>query len=209
MAIEAPEHVPSVAQHNPWQFSLRRMFVATTALAMLFGLAKWGGWIESDAVVYLAIAVLAAVFWRAARQALLGACTILGAAWLVLVLSEVSFGSSSGRGCYKQGVWIFSPLLLFSSAVFLRVVVRVPVWRLVGSLVLIELFITAIIVYTYGCSTLLQALATEYREGVVDHFLMWFPEQRWYIAAPWLLGIVVGEAVVRRRKSGGAPPQEV
>ena len=91
---------------------------------------------------------------------------------------------------------------------FLRLCARATAWSLVASLVMIELFITAVIIYTYGCPTLFQALTPEYREGVFHHFLTWFPEQRWYIAAPWLLGIVVGETVTRLRKpSSGASEQ--
>ena len=62
-----------------YQFSLRRMFIATTAVAAVFGLAVWGGWVHSDAVVYLSIAVVAAVFSSIARRTLLGGCVILGA----------------------------------------------------------------------------------------------------------------------------------
>ena len=80
-----------------YQFSLRRMFIATTAVAAVFGLAVWGGWVHSDAVVYLSIAVVAAVFSSIARRTLLGGCVIL-ALWLSFVLGGMLFGDHSLEG---------------------------------------------------------------------------------------------------------------
>ena len=74
------------------RFSLRRMLAATTGVAAVFGLAAWGGWVRSDAVAYLSIAVVAAVFSPAARRVLLGGCVILGTFWLAMVLGEIAFG---------------------------------------------------------------------------------------------------------------------
>jgi hypothetical protein len=192
-----------------WQFSIRQMFAAITGIAILLGWASWGGWVQSDAVVYLSIAVLAGVFLRTARRCLLGACTILGTCFLVGFMSECVFGPTGDRiGVDLRAVWIFA-LVSLSFAVLLRVFTRATAWSLVGSLLLIELFLVAIIIYTYGCPMLHCALAAKYREGVVDHFLIWFPEQRWYIAAPWLLGIAIGEIIVRRRKPSGGGRQVV
>ena len=61
-----PENPKPARELTRCQFSLRRMFIATTAVAILFAFAAWGGWVKSDAVVYLAIAVLTGVFWCAA-----------------------------------------------------------------------------------------------------------------------------------------------
>ena len=202
-----PENPKPARELTRCQFSLRRMFIATTAVAILFAFAAWGGWVKSDAVVYLAIAVLTGVFWRAARHALIGAGMILGACWLAAFLAE-SISHYPGRTFDPRAVWIFAPLV-FSSAALLRACARANVWSLLGSLLLIELFIVAIIIYTYGCPMLHCALAAEYREGVFHHFLECFPEQRWYIAAPWLLGIVVGEIILRRRKPSGGERQAV
>jgi hypothetical protein len=118
-----------------------------------------------------------------------------------------SFLFGSGR-TEQTDVWIFAPLVIFS-AVLLRAYIRADGWSLLGSLLLIELFIVAIIIYTYGCPMLHYALAAEYREGVFHHFLEYFPEQRWYIAAPWLLGIVVGEVIVRCRKPSSSQSERV
>jgi hypothetical protein len=202
------------SQENPtlsrrWQFSLRQMFAAITGIAILLGCATWGGWIKSDAVVYLSIAILAGVFSRAARRCLLGACTILGTCFLVGFMSEYVFGPTGDRvGVDPRAVWTFALVSLYFAAL-LRVFTRATAWSLIGSLLLIELFIVAIIIYTYGCRMLHCALAAKYREGVFDHFLIWFPEQRWYIAAPWLLGIVAGEITVRRQKPSGGGGQRV
>ncbi len=185
------------------------MFVAITAVAILFGLAAWGGWVKSDAVVYLAIAVLAGVFWRAARHALIGTVMILGALWLTAFLAELIFSPSRGGSDNLRFIWIFTPLVL-SSAVILRTWLRATAWSLIGSLVLVELFIAAVIIYLWGGSILLQTIATEYRDSTFRSFLsMHFSEQRWYIATPWLLGIAVGEIIVRRRKPSGGEPQAV
>jgi hypothetical protein len=208
MATAVPANRESPKGHR-WQFSLRQMFVAITGVAILLGWASWGGWVKSDAVVYLAIAVLAGVLSRAARRCLLGACTILGTCVLVGFMSEYVFGPTGDRvGVDLRAVWIFALVSLYFAAL-LRVFTRATAWSLMGSLLLIELFIVAIIIYTYGCPTLHCALVAKYREGVFDHFLTWFPEQRWYIAAPWLLGIVVGEIIVRRRKTSGGQRQAV
>jgi hypothetical protein len=200
MAKAHTESATSLPERSRRQFSLGRIFVATTAVAILISLASWGGWVKSDAVVYLSIAAVAGVFWSAARRALLGACAILGAIWLAGFFSDFVFGQPPGRFIAPPGaIWIFEALMA-ALAASLRLYTRANALSLVASLMLIELLIVAIIVYTYGCSTLFQALESEHRPWVFRHFLTWFPEQRWYIVAPWLLGIVAGEILARTRK---------
>ena len=204
--MDLPSEENPTPAPSRWQFSLRQMFAATTAVAILFGVAASGGWVQSDAVVYLAMAILTGVFWRAARHALIGAGMIVGAFCLAEWVAESI--SPSAAMFHPWVVWIFPPLV-FSSAAFLRACTRATIWSLIGSLVLIELFIVAGIIHRSGCPTLFQALTAKYREDVFNDCLDYFPGQRWYIAAPWLFGIVVGEIIARRRKPSGDEPQRV
>jgi len=185
---------------NPhrWQFSLRQMFAAITGIAIVFGLAAWGGWVKSDAVVYLSIAVLIDVLLRATRSALLGACVILGAFWIAIILPQLVFGPGN-----PESVWIFFVLTMASSGL-LRMYTRASVWSLLTSLVLIEILIGAVVVYEYGCPTLFQSFAAEKRAYVFQHFRDSFPSvaEHLLIAGPWLAGIVLGTIFARWRKSG-------
>ena len=183
---------------KPWQSSLLRMFVATTLVALVFACAAWGGWVKSDAPVYLAIAVLAGVFSATARWALLGAFAILTSFWIAASLSGLIFGPN-GRSLDPRSAWIFAALLVVSAAL-LRVCGRSGAVPFLASLLLIELFIAAVVIYTYGHSTLFAGFATEDRQYLIQHFRRHFCEQRWYIVAPWLLGIAVGEAIGGLRK---------
>jgi hypothetical protein len=190
-----------------WRFSLRQMFVAVAGIAILFGWVTWDGWVKSDAVAYLSIAFLASVFSRGARRAVVGACVIFVAFLFSAFLADFVFGPHC-RAINPLAllVWAFVPIL-FLSAVVLRLYARATVWSLLGSLILIELYIAAMIIYSCGCITLFQALASEYH--VLNRFPEKFPEQRWYIIAPWLLGTVAGEIIARRRKPSSGVPQEI
>ena len=180
------------------QFTLCRMFVAMIAVAILFGVAAAGGWVKSDTVVYLTIAIIAGVFSRAARRALLGACTILAAFWLALFLGDMAFGLH-GRSVDPRAAWIFAGLLV-AAAVFLRLCTRASALSLVASLILVELFVIAVLIYLYGCPTLFSVLTVEDRTAFFVWLRMHFVEQRWYIAAPWLIGVVLGEIVASRQR---------
>jgi hypothetical protein len=221
MADAPLESMTSTPGRRPWQFSLRQMFAATTGVAILLGWAAWGGWIKSDAVVYLSVAVLAGVFSRNARQSLLGACILLAVIWLTGALNHLS--RIYGLGCnfgpddneLTLGALCRSALLVFCVAVFLRTNSHFSRRLLVASLVLIELFVAAVIIHAageiYSCSTLYEALgfksgvSSVHQSVIRDHtryyLLSRYPGQVLYIVAPWLLGIAAGEIVARRRKS--------
>jgi hypothetical protein len=199
MADAPLESMASTRGPRPSDLRLRKMLVALMAVAILFGLATWGGWVKRDAVLYLSVAVVAVVFSSAARHTLLGVWAIFMSFCLGLILADIIFGRYPVANVNPRSVWLFTPLLL-SSAAFLRGYTRATAWSLVISLVLIELFIVAVPIYGHGCSTLFQALAPEYREKVFKSLQDLFPIQRWYIVAPWLLGIVAGEVILRRRK---------
>jgi hypothetical protein len=189
------------------------VFAAITGIAILLGWASWGGWVKSDAVAYLSIAVLAGVFSLVARQCLRGACIVVGVIWLTGILDYLErdpiYGSFDYRVVSLATIWS-SSLFLLCSAAFLRAHSRISVWMLVASLVLVELFIAARLLYfSGGWSTLYETLAPKSQNGVHGAFIaqmnrvfltMRFRDQRWYIAAPWLLGIAIGEIIARRRK---------
>ena len=202
MGAACPE--PSRSQEiRCWQFSLRQMLAATTAVDTVLGLAVWGGWVRSDAVVYLSIAVVVAVFSSTARRALLGGCVILGTFCLAMVLGEIAFGPSGRFTPNPLSFWIFAGLLTLS-AMILRRFTKAGAFSLAASLVLAEVFAAIAIVYTYGCPTLFQAFQGEHRESVLRHLLIWFPIfPQWLIVAPWLIGIALGELLNRHKKGGG------
>ncbi len=205
MSVEPIEENAATPERSRWQFSLRRMFVATTAVAVSFSLAAWGGWIKSDAVVYLSIVVLAGVFSSFARRAIFGACVILGEFWLSAILGSSFFDIPPGRSSFPgpQLFWIIFACLLAISATILRLYTRATAISLVASLLLAEIFTAAVVIYFYGLPTLFQALAAENRRYVFVHFRGNFPMvEQLFIVVPWLLGIALGEFVARRRKSG-------
>jgi hypothetical protein len=202
-----------------WQFSLRRMFVATTAVAILFSLASWGGWVKSDVVVYLSAAVLAGVFSRNARRCLLRACVLLGIIYLTALLEHLMrpprFGLSVGDVDRLEPCSTVS--LVFCLAVFLRAYSRAKIWSLAGALVVAELLIMAAIFgmlrRNYGCSTLCDlcfgsAVPSKGPEEFTRS-LFWaqFADQRWYIVAPWVFGVAVGETLTRVRHIGRSRPR--
>ena len=78
MSVDPIEENAATPERSRWQFSLRRMFVATTAVAVVFSVAAWGGWAKRDAAVYLAIAVLAGIFWPARTTCPAGGVRHLG-----------------------------------------------------------------------------------------------------------------------------------
>jgi hypothetical protein len=204
MAITPPENTPSPPERSRWQFSLRQMFAAVTGVAIVFALAAWGGWIKSDAVIYLSLAVLIGVFLPITRWALSGACATISAFWLALLLGHIFFGLGLGPlRATPESIWIFFLLIVTSSGA-LRVYTRVSVWSLLVSLVLIEVLIGAVVIYTYGCPTLFQAFAAEHRAGVFQDLCGNFPPLGVHllIAGPWLSGIVLGTIFLRWRKSG-------
>lgn len=199
-----PEDPKASQELERYQFGLRRMLAATMALAAVFGLAAWGGWVRSDAAVYLSIAAVAAVFSSGARRALLGACVIIGALWLAMFLGGMVFGMH-GRGCDPRSFWIFAGFLT-ASAVILRLYTKACVFSLVASLVLAETFAAIVIVYTYGRPTLFQAFANEDRAYVLQHLRNNFVLiQQWLIVVPWLAGIVLGWFFARNRKGRQRP----
>jgi hypothetical protein len=66
--------------------------------------------------------------------------------------------------------------------------------------------VSASMIYSCGCTMLFQAISSEHQEHVLNFFPEKFPEQRWYVVASWLLGIAIGEIVVRVRKPSSTPP---
>ena len=126
MAATPPANTGSPNDHR-WQFSLRQLFAAITGIAILLGWALWGGWVRSDAVVYLSIAVLAGVFSCAARQGLIGAGAILAALWLTGVMTGVASGPSYLNPSMEirvdslkpASLWLTVPLVFYLAA-FLR-----------------------------------------------------------------------------------------
>lgn len=204
MDLASPEN--PTPTRSRWQFSLRQMFAATTGVAIVFALAAWGGWVKSDAVVYLSLAVLVGEFVRATRWALMGAGTIIGAFWLAVLLGHIIFGPGVGpHHMTPEAVWIFFVLILASSGL-LRMYTNASTWSLLVSLVLIEIFIGAVVVYSYGCPTLFQAFASDNRGSVLWHFRETFPpaDIHLLVAAPWLAGIIFGKIVARNRNASGA-----
>ena len=205
---DANESEQSAPASGRWQFSLCRMFVATTAVAIVFGLAAWANFSDNIAVVCLAMTALAGVFSSSARYAIFGACIILVACCLALAFGPTIDDVWPHGTVEPPAGWLLAIMLVMSGA-GMREISGVGPWPLVASLVLVELFIVVVIIYNCGCSTLFQTLVPDHRQDVLNAFLDWFPEQRWYIAAPWLLGIAVGEIIVRRRKPSGGQGQLV
>ncbi len=189
-----------------WQFSLRRMFVATTAVAVLLSLASWGGWVKSDAVVYLSIAVLAAVFSAAARQRIWARAPFWRASCLAGILRAAFLHPAPVRGIVDpEEWWIFSTTLVVSAGL-MRTYTRASASSLLTSLALFELFMAGVAIYAYGCPTLFDALSPRHRLSLSIHFAGNFPlVEQWFIVPPWLAGIVAGEILSRRRKSGRGP----
>jgi hypothetical protein len=195
---ERPKPLPPLRR---WQFGLRHILAATTGVAAVLGLAAWGGWLHSDAVEYLLIAVVAGVFSPTARRVLLGGCVILGVFWLAMTLGASLFGVQ-GRGVDPRFRWIFAGLLTVS-ATLLRRYTKAGAFSLAASLLVIEVFMAVVIVYTYGCPTLFEAFGNEHRASAIQHLQSHFPTvEQWWIVTPWAAGIVFGAFWARHTKKG-------
>ena len=207
-----------------WQFRLRQLFAAIAGIAILLGWASWGGWVNGHVVVYLSMVLLAGIYSRAARRLLMGACLVILVIWVTGVLrhlTEIHFGLYFGGDRIDPIALFVSTLLVLCCATFLRANLRISIWALAGSLILVELFVAAAILDEGGLSfqgsrlfdvlgfngsdQIDQIRADWLRQVLVDHLL----KQRWYIAAPWLLGIVIGEIIVHRRKPSGGEQQRL
>jgi hypothetical protein len=223
MDLASPENpTPS---RSRWQFSLRQMLTAITGIAILLGWAAWDQWRCSHAVTCLSIAFLASIFSRTARRVSVGACFVVLVIWMAGVLrylTAIHFGTLLSDPDRVDPVSLcLSTLLILCFAAFLRANCRVRCWVLVGSLVLIELFVAAVIldaagqsctgsasfdVLRFNCAEQRDQIRADWiRDVLVDHLF----KQGWYIAAPWLLGIVIGGIIVRRRKPSGRGGHEV
>jgi hypothetical protein len=220
---EMPPSSVGPPKSHYWQFNLRQMFAAITGIAILFGWAAWGGWAHGHVVVYLSVVLVAGILSRAVRRLLMGACLVVLVIWVTGVLrhlTEMHLGLYFGGGIDPIALCLSILLVLFS-AVFLRAKSHITIWALAGSLIFVELFVAAAILdegrLCFGGSRLFDVLgfngtdqiaqirAEWIRQLLVHHLL----NQRWYIVAPWLVGIVVGEIIVRRRKPSGDEPQRV
>ena len=163
------------------------------------GLAVAGGWAGSDLVVYLSLAVVAATLSRIARQTILGACVILGASWLALILGDMLFGAR-GRSIDPRSFWIAGGFLTVSAAV-LCFYGKMGWASLTASLVLAEAVTALVIVYTYGCPSIFQAFNDENRANVIHHLCVWFPTAEQCIIVPfWLAGISLGDFFRQHKK---------
>jgi hypothetical protein len=190
---------------HPWQFSLSQMFAATTGVAIMFGLAAWGGWVQTDAAAYLSIAVLLGVFLPTTRWSLLGTCAILGVYWLAIIVSTFLYGPEIVS---PTSIGIVFLLLTISSGL-LRVHAHASAWSLAISLILFEVVTGAMVVYECGCPTLFQALAPGKRALVFLYLCSNSPPlaDHLLVAGPWLAGIGLGTIYVRWRKSGNRPKE--
>jgi hypothetical protein len=142
-----------------------------------------------------------------------GAGVIIAACWLAILLGNVFFGPGPGRRPVSpESIWI-CVVLITASAALLRMYSKAGIWSLLISLVLIGIVIGAAVVYSYGCPTLFQAMASKNRAYVFEHFCVFFPPAAVagliLIAAPWLGGIVLGTVFNRWRKSGNRPKELV
>jgi hypothetical protein len=167
---------------------------------------------------------LAGIFAHRARRVLIGACLVVFVIWMTGVLghvTEVHMGLYLGPDRPELLALCLSILLIPTFAVFLRTNCCIRPWELFASLVLVELFVAAAIldangqgqrhaalleVLKFNCANHVDQVLADWNRQVLEyHFL----KQRWYIAAPWLLGIFVGEIILRRRKPGGGQRQEI
>lgn len=202
MDTESVTSANSSRQLGRWQFASRHLLAATTGVALVFGMAAWGGWGTSDAVVYLSIVVVTAVFSPTARRVLLGSLTILAAFWLADRLGAMLFGRR-GRWVDPRSLWVFAAFLAISATILVRYT-KAGALSLVASLLLIEVFLAIVIVYTYGCPTLFEAFDNEHRAFVLQHLQHHFlTAPHGWIIAPWFMGIGLGELWTRHRQAGG------
>ena len=185
-----------------WHCSCLHVLIAVVGVAAIWELAVWGRWSDSDAVVYLLLAVVAATFSRVARQTIFGTCTILGSAWFALILGDMLFGVYGPYSIDPRSFWIVGGFLAISAAA-LRFFGRMGRASLVASLMLAEGTVALVIVYTYGCPTLFQAFNDENRAYVIHHLRVWFPAvQQWMIVLPWLAGSFLGDLFLRQKEPG-------
>jgi hypothetical protein len=202
----ANESEHSSPKSRPWQFGLRRIFVATTAVAVVMGLAASSGLNDAGAMLCLVAGTFVSVFSTSARKAILGVCAIVGALWGACALDgRIGHLFIAGPIAPSGSVWIFVAVLV-ALAASIRLVLRASAWSMVASLVLAELSIAVVLISAFSNRSLFQTIASE---DFLSSFLDGLRNQQWYIAAPWLLGVVIGEIIVRRRRASDARQEEV
>ena len=197
----AQDRTPS-QQLGRWQFGTRHLLAATTGVALVLGLAAWGGWLRSDAVIYSSLALLGGVFSVTLRRVLVGSCVLVGDFGIAMVFGGWLFGLVS-CGVDLRFLWIFAGFSLLSAMLLPRYTKAGP-FSLLASLLVAETFVALVIVYVYGGPTLLEAFDRSNRAMVLGRFHDIFPAfLHWWIVGPWLAGIVLREILVQSRRPGG------
>jgi hypothetical protein len=170
-----------------WQFSLKRICLAMAAVAVVYGLAYWGGWACGCTAAFFAAIACAAVFSPTVRSALLGDGILIAAIGLSLPFAGILFGMNWHEYFDRNTFWVFS-FFFFAAAFLGRIVARLSFSSLVLSLLLAEIYSAVSLVDPTSdflrCAVLFQAKD------------MWCMEQ-FYFIAPWLLGAGIGESIVR------------
>jgi hypothetical protein len=190
--FSSPKKTPQIQKLSPWQFSLRRMFAATTVVAIVFSIAAWGGWAQYDAPAYLAILFCAAVFSANVRQAILGVCVIV----VVFILSLIVFIPS--RDGEVLPFLCFFALSLYASAFILRMENAARLLPLIASLILTEAIFAMTIIYSYDNPTVFHAFCGEHRGVYIQIFRDRFINSyHLFLIVPWLAGVGCAEIITR------------
>jgi len=185
---------------KPWQFSIRRMLVATAGLAAVLGffgpIAGYG----SSVVWFLAAVLVASIVVPHMGRITVGGFAIFACAILAMMAHDLIW-TPLGRWPPADGrtALIGTPLLIVM-AVCLRVYCRLNTWHLLSSLILWEIFLVLLIASISGFDW--GSVVSESR-----YILPWFCVQRWYIVVPWLLGTALGGTIVRRTRNVQPTPE--
>jgi hypothetical protein len=191
-----------------WQFTLGRMFFATTAVAVLCSMAKLCDWFHTDAVAYMAILLVAAVLSPPVQRVVWGTFTVFAVAMgicvaytfanifcLLLNLAGIRISTEQ-----LAGWWLGAGVLAFFVAVLRRYYIASG-WCLMGSLALLELFVSACYFYSNGCPTLFHLFTAEHRPKLGSYYVSECLLGQLCFAGFWMAGILLGMVWARLRKS--------
>jgi hypothetical protein len=194
-----------------WQFSLRRLLAAVTGVAVVFGCFGMLG-ATSSVVMFLSAAIVTSIFVRFVGTIVLGGSVIFACVYITIILRDLlerwflfmqyKYSSGQGRGLsapHDIYMFLIALCMLVPSALLLRIFYGLDAKRLLGALIVFEIFLILLVVSIAGDSVV-AVLADAISFKFVGSY---FIQQRWSIVVPWLIGTAIGQMlfVLHRRRA--------
>jgi len=162
-----------------WQFTIARLLAAMAGLAFVFGFLAHTDLLNSTTIGFAAMVVVTSVFIPHIGRMAVGVPVIVASFILGLGLGQLLVGKSSRYG--GPGLALVACAVVVGCVVLLRLYGRYSAWHLLGSLLLLQVVFFLAVIPDGGWVHVSNALG-------------------WNacITIPWLVAIVLGEAIGRR-----------